>query len=181
LQNESVRKLADSTLLEEHEKLDPLVEDLRFLSHGIQQRRKWFSIDDLLLQLYRVFRITFIAEYKNFLMQFPFFFFLIAIITVLFDPNMTHAETCYSFEADDSAFNIEVSIVTSYMIAVSEQFFTGYMFDPYKMKNMPSIFLRMSELLSFKTSPNGLMYTMYGLDRCENEKEISFVLDDFGV
>ncbi|XP_075680900.1 uncharacterized protein LOC113790209 [Dermatophagoides pteronyssinus] len=311
IRNEFVRKLTDSTLLEQHEKLDEFVDDLRFLSNGVQQRRKWFSIDDLILQLYRVFRITFVAEYKNFLMQFPFFFFLIAIITVLFDPNMTHAETCYSFEADDSAFNvtcrdklhaesltydykmnqwywlnlvglailcmsslffnpilkvfrnehrnqwyslgtfywafmiirfieltimagfiglvayfvidhlyvdhyqmnwnrlgnfiyfiwltnfyqqsigyficlllldkIEVSIVTSYMIAVSEQFFTGYMFDPYKMKNMPSIFLRMSELLSFKTSPNGLMYTMYGLDRCLDEKQISFVLDDFGV
>ncbi|XP_075585835.1 uncharacterized protein LOC124495078 isoform X2 [Dermatophagoides farinae] len=309
--NKFVRKLADSTLIEQHEKLVPLVDDLLFLSNGIQQRRKWFSIDDLMLQLYRIFKITFVAEYKTFVMQFPFFFFLIGIMTLLFDPNMTHAETCYSFDADDSEFNItcrdklhaealtndykmnqwywlnltalailcmsslffnpilkvfrnehrnqwyslgtfywafmivrfieltimagfiglvayfiidhlyvdhyqmnwnrfgnyvyfiwltnlyqqsigyfvcvllldkiEVSIVTSYMLAVSEQFFTGYMFDPYKMKNMPSIFLRMSELLSFKTGPNGLMYTMYGLDRCEDEKKMSFVLEDFGV
>ncbi|XP_075585843.1 uncharacterized protein LOC124495081 [Dermatophagoides farinae] len=313
--NDHVCQLADSTLYEEHEKLDPLVDNLKFMSNGIRQRRKQFLFGDLLLQIYRMFIITFIDEYRNFLMQFPFFFFIINFIATFFDQKITHAETCYSFEADDGDFNnltcrdrlhaealtneyrinqwlymtlvslsimcmsslffnpilkvfrnehrnkwyslgtfywsftvvrfieltiiaclislvayfaidhlyidhyqmnwnrfanffyfiwlnnlyqqslgylicliflekIEVAILTSYILVICEQFFTGYMFNPYRMKNMPSIFLKISELLSFKTCPNGLMYTIYGLDRCDDkvdQTKVSFVLEDFGV
>nr|XP_046914359.1 ABC transporter G family member 30-like [Dermatophagoides farinae] len=310
--SKNVRKLTDSTLIEQHTQLDPLVDDLKFLQNGIRQGRKKFSSVDFILQFYRLMKITFVAEYQNFLIQYPFFFFLITVIASFYETNMTHANVCYSLESDDylslnmtcreklydealtddyrmhqmfdivlislsvlgmsclffhpilkvfrnehrnqwyslgtffwaflivrcieltiltgfigmiSYFSIdhlyvdnnqlnwnrfgnflyfvllnnfqqqsighllcliflgqfEVSIVSSYIVITCQQFFTGYMFNPYKMKNIPSIFLQMSEILSFKTVPNGLMYTMYGLDRCDDETTISFVLDDFGV
>ncbi|KAH9511043.1 hypothetical protein DERF_009529 [Dermatophagoides farinae] len=309
--SEIVRKLTDSTLIEQHAQLDPLVDDLKFLQNGIRQGRKRFCWGDLILQFHRIFRISFIAEYKSFLMQFPYYFLVIMLVTTFFESKMTHAETCYSFESDESARNVtcrdklyaealaddyemnqwffiilfgmsivsissmffdpilkvfrnehrnqwyglgtfywafivvrffqltimsvfigtvayfsvdhlyvdnyqmnwnrfghylyftwlnncyqqsigyilcliflgkvEVSVVSSYIIVLCQQFFTGFMFNPYKMKTLPSIFLRMSEILSFKTVSNGLMYTMYGLDRCDDETTISFVLEDFGV
>ncbi|OTF69686.1 hypothetical protein BLA29_005076, partial [Euroglyphus maynei] len=312
IRNDLVRRLADSTLYEEHETIDSLVDNLKFQSNGIRQRRKQFEFGDLSLQLYRMFMITFVAEYRNFLMQFPFFFFMITITATFFDQNITHTEVCYSFDHDGTEllnvtcrdklhaealtenhkmnqwlnltlisisimcmsslfFNpllkvfrnehrnqwyslgtfycsftivrfiemtivacfigtvayfsidhlyidhyqmnwyrfgnfiyfiwlnncfqqsfgyliclifldkVEVAVLTSYLLVISEQFFTGYMFNPYKMKNMPSLFLRLSELLSFKTSSDGLMYTIYALNRCEDETNVSFVLDDFGV
>ncbi|KAH7637213.1 uncharacterized protein LOC124495078 isoform X3 [Dermatophagoides farinae] len=309
--SEIVRKLTDSTLIEQHAQLDPLVDDLKFLKNGVRQGRKRFCWGDLILQFHRIFRISFIAEYKSFLMQFLYYFLVIMLVTTFFESKMTHAETCYSFESDESARNVtcrdklyaealaddyemnqwffiilfgmsivsissmffdpilkvfrnehrnqwyglgtfywafivvrffqltimsvfigtvayfsvdhlyvdnyqmnwnrfghylyftwlnncyqqsigyilcliflgkvEVSVVSSYIIVLCQQFFTGFMFNPYKMKTLPSIFLRISETLSFKTVSNGLMYTMYGLDRCDDETTISFVLEDFGV
>ncbi|XP_046913707.2 uncharacterized protein LOC124494563 [Dermatophagoides farinae] len=309
--SKNVRKLTDSTLIEQHAQLDPLVDDLKFLQNGIRQGRKRFCWGDLILQFHRIFRITFIAEYKSFLMQFPFFLFVIMLVTTFFESKMTHAETCYSFKSDESAQNItcsnklyakalvddfemnqwffamlisvsivsinsmsfdhilkvfrnehrnqwyglgtfffpfmilrniqlaiitvfintvayfsidhlyvdnyqmnwnrfghyfyfsylyncfhqsigyilcmiflgkvEVSVVSAYIIVLFQQFFTGFMFNPYKMKTLPSIFLRISETLSLKAIPNGLIYTMYGLDRCDDETTISFVLEDFGI
>ncbi|OTF73707.1 hypothetical protein BLA29_008287, partial [Euroglyphus maynei] len=288
-----------STLLEQHYQLDPLVDNLKFLQNGIRQGRKKFSFGDLLLQFHRTFRITFISQYKSFLMQFIYFFFVIILINTFFDSKMTHANTCYSLESDDSFRNVtcrdklyadaladdykmnqwffvilismsmvsinslifdpilkvfrnehrnrwyslttfffpfmlirslqltivslfialceyftvdhlyidnyhlnwtrfgnffyfiwlnncfqqsvgyllciiflgkvEVAVVSSYIVVLCQQFFTGYMFNPYKMKTLPRIILRISEVLSFKTIPNGLMYTIYGLDRCEDE------------
>ena len=98
--------MADSTLLEQHDQLDSLVDNLEFLQNGIKQGRKKFSISDLILQFHRIFRITFMAEYKSFFMQFPYFFFAIILINTFFDSSMTHANTCYSFETDDSFQNI---------------------------------------------------------------------------
>ncbi|OTF78533.1 hypothetical protein BLA29_008427, partial [Euroglyphus maynei] len=288
-----------STLLEQHCQLDPLVDNLKFLENGIRQGRKKFSFSDLMIQLYRTIKIAFVAEYRNFLMQFAFFFILITMLSMFYETKMTHANPCYSLESDENSFNltcreklydealtddyrmhqmfeflltsvsiigmsslffhpllkvfrnehrnqwyslgtfywafmivrfieinlltcfiemvsyfsidhlyvdnnslnwyrfgnylyffwinncyqqsigqllclifldrIEVSIVSSYIVVICQQFFTGYLFNPYKMKAFTRIILRISEVLSIKTIPNGLMYTMYGLDRCEDE------------
>lgn len=98
--------MADSTLHEQHDQLDSSVDDLKFLQNGIRQGRKKFSFADLILQFWRIMKITFVADYKKFLMQFPFFLILITIVASFYDTKMTHANPCYSMNSDENSFNL---------------------------------------------------------------------------
>ena len=119
-------------MIEQHAQLDPLVDDLKFLKNGIRQGRKKFSLVDFILQFYRLMKITFVAEYQNFLIQYPFFFFLITVIASFYETNMTHANVCYSLESDD---------YLSLNMTCREKLYDEALTDDYRMHQMFDIVL----------------------------------------
>lgn len=73
---------------------------------------------------------------------------------------------------------IEVAILCGLTIVNTMQFCLGYMFT---FNDNNTILKIMSIFLPVKPIASGLIYAFYGIDRCDKEMEISFVLEDFGV
>ncbi|OTF77473.1 hypothetical protein BLA29_005595 [Euroglyphus maynei] len=73
---------------------------------------------------------------------------------------------------------LEVAILGGLTVINAMQFCNGYMFV-FGEEN--TILDAMSKVLPIKPITNGLIHAFYGIDRCDEEMETSFVLEDFGV
>lgn len=84
--------------MKEHEKLLPNFMQLKFLERSIEKNTKYFSIKDLLLQMYRMVHIRFIIEIKFILFQLIYIPFIYKILSMLFDSDMVKVQTCLTNE-----------------------------------------------------------------------------------
>ena len=73
---------------------------------------------------------------------------------------------------------LEVAILGGLTVINAMTFCTGYMFF---FEHGNSVLEIMSEIIPIKPITNGLIYAFYGIDRCDQETETSFVLEDFGT
>jgi len=74
---------------------------------------------------------------------------------------------------------IEVAIILCQVIYVFMALMNGYFVDTERTGNMA--FIQLANLIAVKYVTKGLMYTFYGIDRCEPETEFSSVLLKFHV
>lgn len=73
----------------------------------------------------------------------------------------------------------EISIVMAQLWFIQLSLVNGYLINLSHM-NIPLLFL-ISEILATKPISNGLLYSFYGINRCDPEKEISIMLLKFNV
>ncbi|KAH7643971.1 abc transporter-like protein 17 [Dermatophagoides farinae] len=103
-ENELVRKLADTVVHDEQIRapISQINGQLRFLDRGIQRNRKAFSMGDLFLQLYRMFDILLIIEYRKLIIQIILLALLSVILKSAFNPQMVTPETCMPINVYDN-------------------------------------------------------------------------------
>ena len=96
IDNENVCRLAETTLSQQQEELKPLIPQMKNLPQGIIVNHKLFSIEDLFLQIARMFQLIFIKQMNSRI----FTVFMVTIVCFihsnLFDQNILQPDTCVS-------------------------------------------------------------------------------------
>lgn len=98
-----VSRLADQTLIEEHQYLTTNQQQLRFLTNGsgMPRRLKSFTIRDFFLQLYRIFYIVFIVDFRILAYQLLVYACFLLTIATVFDHRMIRPSMCYPLDDQD--------------------------------------------------------------------------------
>ncbi|OTF71895.1 hypothetical protein BLA29_001246 [Euroglyphus maynei] len=92
--NAKVRKLADKTLLDEHQFLQPYLQELKFQPNIIDMPDKCFCIFDLFIQSFRQFRLLYLNRWFPLKLLTPIIYYLF-LAYFLIDKKMIIANRCY--------------------------------------------------------------------------------------
>lgn len=105
----SVQTLSVHCQIESHSAVTSLMHFLAPQSFGLPNPRKRFKTFDFFTQIRRLFGLTFITHYYVFALQLFFTLLFYLLISTLFNPQMTHANSCLPL---DSA-NLNTSSLSS--------------------------------------------------------------------